>query len=483
MQNDNAKPLDLSSLIAPATAFAIMLIINGNRAALHARLEASGYTGMAESLQPTVGTLVWLTGAWLVSRLIIALILNPLAYRKTGSPAPRVLGNLLSATVLLIAVFLIVKIVFDRPIGGLVATSGIVTVVIGVAIRDMIADFFSGLALTLEQPYQIGDWVELAPGRVARVTEANWRATRLITLSNKTIVVPNNDFASREFINYSKPAREYRESIAIVLNYTADAKRIENILLSAVLSTEGLMEGGNHNVRIKEFTERGVVYDIRFWINDYQDCAALRHRVAGRVLQYLNQAGVPIPYAQHEILLTRNRRPRQERRINARRLLSRIEWLATLTDEELDTLAPVAIDHEFKAGEQIVSEGEIGASLFVLVEGMLEVSRSNSDGAEVGVGTIKPGQAFGEMSFLTGSKRLATVIAATDGFLLEVRREDFQPIIRARPEIANELGRIMAHRASASSKALSDQNGGDNEESVNRAQQIARKITNFFGLN
>ncbi|MEM9057760.1 MAG: hypothetical protein AAGD86_09800, partial [Pseudomonadota bacterium] len=128
MQNATDKPVDLSRLIAPATVFAVMLIVHSNDAALQAQLAGLGAGNLSEVLRLGVGTLVWLAGAWLISRLLIVLALNPLAYRKTGAPAPRVLGNLLSATVLLVALFLIVKIVFGRPIGGLVATSGIVTV-------------------------------------------------------------------------------------------------------------------------------------------------------------------------------------------------------------------------------------------------------------------------------------------------------------------------------------------------------------------
>jgi len=428
-----------------------------------------------------LGVLLWFSGSWLASRSIDTLLLNPVIRSRTGAPAPKILSNVVSATLFIATIFCIIKFVFDRPVGGLVATSGIVTVIIGFAIRDMIADFFSGLAINIEQPYRIGDWLEL-DGVVGRVTEMNWRATRLVTQSRRSIVIPNNNLASRQFVNISRPDPYYRESLDIVLNYTTDPSRTENILQSAIHATEGLA-AQRHDVRIMGFQERGVVYQIRFWVNDYTDKVRLRHKLAANVLEFLSQAGISIPYAQHEVVLTRRRKPRKERRINARRLLSRVSWLEMLTDDELDQLAEVAMGQEYGAGRSIVRQDDDGSSLYVLVEGALEVFTRNEDGQRDVVGKVQPGQAFGEMSVLTGAQRVATVTALTDVYVLKIRREDLEPILRARPSIADELGQVMARRQFINEKSLSDDNvEEENEDLRSRALQLARKISNLFGL-
>ncbi len=482
MSHTSRKTFDLAPLVVPLNLF-LLLVLGSTFSVPIVRFlgDVWGYDQMP-TFSHALESLLWFGGAWLTSRLLITLALNPLMQRSTGQPAPGILANCLSAIVFLATVFLVIRFVFDRPIGGLLATSGIVTLVIGFAIRDMIADFFSGIAMNLERPCQIGDWVELDAGTVGQVIELNWRATRLKTLADTIVVVPNSNLASRQFINFSNPRSHYRDSLRITLNYTADPTRVQNILLAAVLATDGLSTERQPSVVIREFSERGVIYAVRYFVHDHSHRARSRHAVATTVLQHLHQAGIAIPYGQQEVILSRGRRPRQERRINQRRLLSRVEWLRALNDKELDALSSAAIDREYREGENIVVEGERGSSLFVLVEGVVE-ARCSGDGIETKIGRIKPGMAFGEMSLLTGAPRLATVSALTDVYALEVRREDLEPILRGRPAIADQLGDIMAKRMDLNSRRGDD--GDDDtiaEDMRTRAFQLARRISAFFGV-
>ncbi|MFK7886102.1 MAG: mechanosensitive ion channel domain-containing protein [Gammaproteobacteria bacterium] len=432
------------------------------------------------------GSVRWMAGSWLLGRIIVDLIINPMVRRRTGLDAPGILGNFVHSVLLICTIPLVIKFVFDHPIGGIVASSGLVTLIIGLAIRDMIADFFSGVAMNIERPYSIGDWVELEPGLVGRVTELNWRSTRLVTQSHRTVIVPNNNLASRQFINYSLPQRRYRESLNIALNYTTDPERAENILTSAVMATPGLSENGDHNVRIREFNERGVEYEIRFWIDDLHQKVSLRHRLAGNVLRYLHQAGVPIPYGQQEVLLTRERKLRTERRLDVHQLLSRMDLLCHLTHNELEQLSQRAKGCDYAKGSTIFERGDEGSALYLLVEGIAEASVTDSDLSHddgPAVAQIEPGQAFGEMSVLTGAPRGATVRALTNVHALEIRRDDIEPIFRARPEIANDLAEVMAHRVrrnEATVAALMDRSDDDNHTS--RARHLAGRISQFFGL-
>lgn len=464
-------------------ALVLVLAVNAYADRFVEPLAAAAGANTAKATVYVLRSLIWLSGAWVVTRLINGLLLNPLIRRRSGSPAPKILANSVGAAVFVLALFGIVRYVFDRPVTGLVATSGVVTIIIGFAIREMIADFFSGIAMNTERPYRIGDYVELEPGLVGRVTELNWRSTRLTTQSGKMVIVPNSNLASRQFVNYSLPTAEYRESMQLVLNFTTDPRRAENILLAALLATRGLAENAPHSVRIKDFSERGVIYELRFFLKSYADRANMRHEVARHVLHHLQQAGIPIPYGQQEIFLSRERPRRRETRLSARRLLSRIPWLDPLNDNELDRLADDAIELEFKPGEVVMREGEQGTSLLVVVEGTLEATTQSGTEREEKVGTVKPGQALGEMSFLTGEPRAATVSALTNAFVLELRREAFEPILRARPEIAEQLGQTMARRVVKTRQAIESASESPADDLMTRAGQIARSISNLFGLS
>ncbi|MEM7081844.1 MAG: mechanosensitive ion channel family protein [Pseudomonadota bacterium] len=469
-------------LLAPALMVVGFFLIQRNLDSLAQQLAAVGVHPGGDVLRKTVGMGLWMASALLISRSLLALLLHPFSRARTGQDAPAILVNCIYAVVFIAGGFMSVHFVLEKPVGALMATSGLVTLIIGLAIRDMIADFFSGLAINFERPYSIGDWIELEPGLVGKVSELNWRSTRLVTLSQRTVIVPNNNFAARQFVNYSLPRRSYRESLDITLNYTADPDRITNILQSAISATSGLVEGGDHNVRIKNFSERGVEYQIRFWIDDLASRVGLRHKLAANVLRYLSQAGVSIPYQQQEILITRDRRARQERRIDAKRLLSRIDWLEPLKDHELEQLAQVAQPHDFDKGTIIFNEGEDGDSLYLVVEGIANV-RTGTNGSSKMVGKIEPGQALGEMSVLTGAPRRASVTADTHVHALSIHRDDLEPILRARPEIAQELGNLMAVRVRAmNARSFAHTHATTLDDDHSLAKQLANKISQFFGI-
>ncbi|TGR36269.1 mechanosensitive ion channel family protein, partial [Mesorhizobium sp. M8A.F.Ca.ET.198.01.1.1] len=75
----------------------------------------------------------------------------------------------------------IIGFVFGVPVGTLVATSGIVAIVFGLALQNTLGDVFSGIALTLGRTYAIGDWIQLKDGAEGRVIETNWRSAKLLT--------------------------------------------------------------------------------------------------------------------------------------------------------------------------------------------------------------------------------------------------------------------------------------------------------------
>lgn len=474
------RDISIKRLGAPFIVCAVITAAFLQREGIIKNIDSVASTSAEKWVTPLLGALAWFSAAWLISRLVAYLMVTTSADRKTGSQAPQILINTVSAAIYIITFFLVYRFVFDRDTSGLLATSGIATLVIGFAIREMIADFFSGMAISAEQPYRIGDWLEVESGLIGKVVELNWRATRLETQEKKLVVVANSDLASRQFTNLSAPHRAFRDEIEITLNYTSDPSRIHNILQAAILTTDGLFPDGKHDSKIKRFTERGVVYAVRFWLGDYADRARVRDRVASNLLHHLNQAGVSIPYAQADVLITRQRRPRKETRINARRLLSRIDWLQAMNEEELDNLADIAEQRVFAQGDNIVREGDDGDRLYVVVEGLLEAYR-NIDGRSERIGVIEPGQAIGEMSLLTGAKRTATVTAKTQVFALEISRQAIEVIFKARPQIAGELGRLMATRSLEAQSKRSESIPGD-DEIMHKAKQIAKKITAFFGL-
>lgn len=136
-------------------------------------------------------------------------------------------------------------------------------------------------------------------------------------------------------------------------------------------------------------------------------------------------------------------------------LLGGTPVFALLTREELDTLARTARPLTFGPAERIIVQDEPGDSLFAVVEGTVEVFLRQQDGTEVELGTRPRGTVLGEMSLLTGEPRSATVRAVDGALVYEVGRQQYEPILAARPELRQALEDAMAERLQGQAKTLS----------------------------
>ena len=107
----------------------------------------------------------------------------------------KLLQDLLAGLIYLAALFTIVSDAFDLSIQGLLATSGVIAIVFGLALQSSLGDLFSGIVLSFSHPYRPGDWISLDGGTDGRVLELNWRATHVLTARRDLAIVPNSTIA------------------------------------------------------------------------------------------------------------------------------------------------------------------------------------------------------------------------------------------------------------------------------------------------
>ena len=235
----------LRRLSAPALILALLTALIAAKPWLHSHLEPLVSPVLSGGFDIAVASAAWLVAAWGGARLVDLLAVGNGSRGPDGKPRqpriPRLLADLLRFFVYGVAVLAILAFVLEQPVTGLLATSGVAIAVLGFALRNMIADIFAGIALNIEHPYRLGDWLELSPGVSGRVDEINWRATRLIAGDGSAIVVPNGIVAGSRFINYSRPGPAFRGSVPVLLDQEVPVERAKRILLSAMLCADGVL--------------------------------------------------------------------------------------------------------------------------------------------------------------------------------------------------------------------------------------------------
>ena len=462
-------------LVAPSLFMLLLILFYSWSAPLAALI--SDHSDSAMWLQMGVATMMWLLSALLLKRFVLLSLLK----LRASAPSKLVI-DLLGVLFFALAILGVIAFVFDQPVTGLLATSGFMVAVIGFALQGMISDLFSGLALNLERPFKIGDWIEVDGNESGKIVEINWRATRLVTINGESVVVPNGMLSGHKFINFNTPERHFRVNKTICVDYSVPPERAVAILSNAAEGTDGVLKEPKPVVWIKECTDRGVLYIIHFWVADSPNQFPTSRAVLTNVLNHLNQAGIYPAMPKRDVVIERAPVREIVKELDTEALLRRTDLFRNLGDVVLERLLEVLQPTEMPAESDVVSEGDAGSSLFIIVMGRLEVTQKGEDGKARHLAVLWPGAVFGEMSLLTGMSRSATVSCITAATLIEVRKAHLEPILRQYPEVANTLSEMQAQRhAHTASLGLTPEEE-ERAKEVGVVACLKEKMLRFFGI-
>src|SRR5579883_3259946 len=214
------------------------------------------------------GIAFWLCAAWLASALLTTAILGRIRRQGPQNKLPKLLIDVVAIVVYAVAGVVILSKVLHFPLGGVLATSGVLAAVIGLAVQKTISDIMAGIALNFEQGFKLGDWIEIGSGTVGEVAEITWRSTRLVTIDGRMVVVPNSTLVGNQFSNLNAPQRSFRLRKTVRLDHSVPTERAISVLQAAMSATAGVLAAPSATVLIEECDEHGVLYGLHFWVAD-----------------------------------------------------------------------------------------------------------------------------------------------------------------------------------------------------------------------
>ena len=417
----------------------------------------------------------WLAASWLLSGFIRAALVFKRQPKET-----RFLQDLCAGAIYICAVLGIIADVFDVPISGLLAASGVIAIVLGLALQSTLGDVFSGVVLNLAKPYHPGDWVLLEGGLAGRVIETNWRATQLLTESNDLAIIPNSIIAKAKLVNASAPTRPHGIVVTVRLDPAAAPLNVVMVLEMAMLSCTRIVRRPAAIVIVRSLDAVALECELTFFVNLIEQGPAAQNEVFDRVYRHCLSADIRLAPPAHSASMLPPRGPRQQPADVPKRILEHLPIFLPLSDEERLLLAPKMKRRSYKAGDILAEQGVVTSALFILVSGVLAALQQH-DGVDAEILRYAPGDCFGQASVLTGAKTVFKVKALTRAVVYEIGKDDLAPILKARPAIATDLGQIMAIRQAAGRDRLSELDGLD-PHSDNLAARLGERVRALFGL-
>lgn len=474
----------------PITVVAIFAVASAYQQEIFLQLGLTTWKQMRNVLPYTIQIGIWLSIAYLVTRIADVTIWDQLARRV---PVPKLLRDVTKGLIYMLALSAIVGVVFKKPVGGFWAASGAAGIVIGLALRNVIVDLFMGLAMNFDRPFEIGSYIHVANGpnsTSGRVVELNWRTTRILTPEGNLVVIPNGKLGELTVTNYSRPDPMSEMEFIVTLDSSVPAERALRVLAAGAVSvggTNGVLEEPAPKARIKGFTGVGVEYKIKYWIDPrLGGPGKARHAIMRAVLGQLHHAGLHLAVNKQEMITGRQHAPHQDptSMVDRATLLGRTDIFHGLDITAREHLAVRMQQHVVATGEAVVRLGDVGDSMYIIFEGVLHAHVPSADGtSSIRVGVLGAGSFFGEISALTGEPRTATVTAACDSLIFEIQKDAFASLVSTRPDILQILGDAIAARRLRTAEALSQSEAAKvAAETRSFTRQLMDKMIGFFRL-
>lgn len=282
----------LTRLVFPAAA----LLISVGLAAYQSDLPE--FLATSEEFSLFLTTVIYLAAAWVASR-VMAMVLDQMGGSR---PYPRLLKDLIAAFFFMAAFAATGSLFLGQGALGAVAGSTIILALLGFAIRNVVADTLSGIALAIEAPFRIGDWIDIDTLAQGKAIEIGWRTTRLLTVDGTYMILPNSQISRQRITNFSAPKKEFRAQINITLDHVLSIGNARKIMLEALREGELIQQEPAPDIRVRSYEEGGISYTVRYWVPRFERVVDCRDEVYSLIDDALRRAGSIAPYRRIQLV-------------------------------------------------------------------------------------------------------------------------------------------------------------------------------------
>jgi small-conductance mechanosensitive channel/CRP-like cAMP-binding protein len=474
---------------APARVLRAPLVLFAGHLALVAT--AAGLALVGSGAHGAVRLLALMVAAVCAIKIAQEVVFS-LVLPRAGVRGSRLLSDVVTAGASIVAVFALASRA-GFNVSGLIATSAVLTAVVGLALRDTLGNVIGGLSLQTDRSIHLGDWIKV--GEVeGRVVDIRWRYTAVETRNGETLIVPNGVLTTEKVMVLGRrqgAPPHWRRWVHFNVDLRQSPSEVVRVVTDAIVDAAipGVAAEPAPDCLFRDVQQSFARYAVRYWLTDFERDLPTDSAVLTRVYFALQRAGIALAVPEHAVLLTEQSSERTaelERSDLARRrrALEQVEILRPLGDDDRDALAARLVYAPFARGERLTRQGDAGDWLYLITAGEVSVRVAATEGLEQEVAHLGPGDFVGEMSLMTGERRSATVVATSGVECYRLDKAAFQDVLRQRPAVAEPVAELLARRRVELGAARENLDQEARTRRVAAAQvDLLRRIRDFFGLH
>jgi small-conductance mechanosensitive channel len=269
-------------------------------------------TALGEPVAHTLDALVLLSLS-LTAANVAAAVLEALVRRSQPNGSVPQLARVVGRTAVLGLGIALVLNALGVEIAPILTALGVGGLAVALALQETLGNLFAGVHILLEQPFRVGDYIRLDDGRQGTVYDIGWRTTRLRTVDDDVLVVPNSKIAGSQLLNHHLLVRPSRMVVELRVPLDARAEVVEEALLRAVVQARGrfpVLEDPRPDALLVELGEWAQRWRVHYWIEDAADEPRSQDAVNRSALAELTAVGVTIAVPRTEVRMDTGASPR-----------------------------------------------------------------------------------------------------------------------------------------------------------------------------
>ncbi len=193
---------------------------------------------------------------------------------------------------------------FNYDILSLVTALGIGSLAIGMAAKDTLAHVISGFTLMIDRPFRIGDRIQISGGQVGDVQDIGLRSTKIKTLDNQLLIIPNSDLCNTMLTNQAFPDNRIKGRINVGVSYGSDAGQVKQLLVSIALEIDDVLRDPLPEAYFVSFGDSALNMALFFWVEEYPRLFATTDKINSLILTRFREQGIEIPYPIRTVINT-----------------------------------------------------------------------------------------------------------------------------------------------------------------------------------
>ena len=370
---------------------------------------------------------------------------------------PKLFRDLARVTLVAIGAALIYQHVWQQEIGGALTALGLGSIVIGLALQEPLGNIVSGLMLLLERPLAIGDWI-IADGTTGKVIEINWRSVHIESILHEMRIIPNVVLYKTSFSNLSRPTASRTDTYDIGFSYDHPPNVVKEAMLGILRTTPGVITDPAPEVHTLNYGDFSISYRMYFTVARQEDVLPVRDAILSRIWYVARRESLQIPFPiQMEYSPSESPSLPQP---TVEELLDRFPRYRHVRDAMLKSPpgqpagaivagqpAPsVARIVTYAAGEVIQARGAAVDRFGLIAEGSVDLLALDSEGAEIVVASLGPGDFHGDATASAGRPSDFRVVARTDVVEVSIDSRTVAEWLQGSSGLAAEIGDAYVQR-------------------------------------